>query len=225
MRTIYLDKDYLCHAAPSAGCTPHETDAFDGKCDEYINGYRLVPAGASWTNENGITFTGEMLCPAQDFTALQSMQSEEEHAALLTLGAVGEAAPAITAQKVRAAMNTAAAALPDETALACAALYPAWDAHCALYAAGERVQHGGALYKCVQGHPAQSDWAPDTATSLWTPIANPAEEWPLWSRPLGSHDAYEKGAKITFENARYISAMGENIYSPSEYPTAWLLQP
>lgn len=78
--TIYIDNDYKCHTSPGEGLTAVETDAFDGKCSRYIEGYRFVPAGESWTREDGQVFTGEMVAPWRDYEILAELQSiyEEE---------------------------------------------------------------------------------------------------------------------------------------------------
>lgn len=47
MNTIYLDSDYKCHLTDDGTMTAIETDAFDGKCDTYIEGYRFVPLAPS----------------------------------------------------------------------------------------------------------------------------------------------------------------------------------
>lgn len=61
MKTIYLDSDFKCHIAGDSNMTSVETDVFDGKCDAFIEGYRFVPAGATWTRQDGTIFTGEMV--------------------------------------------------------------------------------------------------------------------------------------------------------------------
>ena len=78
--TIYIDSDYKCHTSPGEGMTAVETDFFDGKCRQHIEGYRLVPAGQSWTREDGQVFTGEMIAPWRDYAILAEFQSiyEEE---------------------------------------------------------------------------------------------------------------------------------------------------
>ena len=80
--TIYIDNDYKCYTSPADGLTAIETDAFDGKCRQYIEGYRFVPAGETWTREDGEVFTGEMVAPWRDYTILAELQSiyEEEQA-------------------------------------------------------------------------------------------------------------------------------------------------
>ena len=42
--TIYIDSDYKCHTSSGDGFTPVETDTFDGKCRQYIEGYRSFGA-------------------------------------------------------------------------------------------------------------------------------------------------------------------------------------
>lgn len=80
--TIYIDSDYKCHASPGDGLTTVETDAFDGKCRQYIEGYRFVPAGESWTREDGEVFAGEMITPWRSYEILAELQAlyEEEQA-------------------------------------------------------------------------------------------------------------------------------------------------
>ena len=65
--TIYLDTDYLCHTTDDGTRRPIETDAFEGKCNYYIEGYRFIPAGESWTRYDGAVFNGEMIAPAKNY--------------------------------------------------------------------------------------------------------------------------------------------------------------
>nr|DAE53813.1 MAG TPA: hypothetical protein [Caudoviricetes sp.] len=76
--TIYIDSDFKCHAAPADGLTAVDTDFFDGKAPGYIEGYRFVPAGESWTREDGAVFAGEMASPWKDWTELDAVQREYE---------------------------------------------------------------------------------------------------------------------------------------------------
>ena len=80
--TIYIDSDYKCHTTPADGLTAVETDAFDGKCRQYIEGYRFVPAGETWRREDGQVFCGEMVAPWRDYAILAELQAlyEEEQA-------------------------------------------------------------------------------------------------------------------------------------------------
>lgn len=76
--TIYLDDNFKCHTSGDDTMTAVETDAFDGKCPAYIDGYRYVPAGQSWTRDDGTVFTGEMITPWKPWQELDDAQREYE---------------------------------------------------------------------------------------------------------------------------------------------------
>ena len=83
--TIYIDTDFKCHTSPGNGLVEVETAFFDGKCVAYIEGYRYVPAGQTWTREDGTVFTGEMVSPWKPWADLDAAQRayERERAAAL----------------------------------------------------------------------------------------------------------------------------------------------
>lgn len=78
MKTIWIDFEFKCHTASGEGLTAIETDAFDGKCDTYVEGYRFVPAGQTWTRADGVIFTGEMIAPWKPWAELDAAQREYE---------------------------------------------------------------------------------------------------------------------------------------------------
>ena len=94
MRTIYIDSDFKCHTSNDGTMATVETDFFDGKCQKYIDGYRFVPAGHSWTREDGEAFEGEMIAPWKPWQELDAAQRvyerelaetlSEENAALIS---------------------------------------------------------------------------------------------------------------------------------------------
>ena len=87
MKTIYIDSEFKCHVTSGEDLTPIETDAFDDKCDVYIEGYRFIPAGQTWTRADGVVFTGEMIAPWKPWAELDAAQREyerEQYAALLS---------------------------------------------------------------------------------------------------------------------------------------------
>lgn len=47
------------------------------------------------------------------------------------------------------------------------------------------------------------------------------EEYPEYVQPLGSHDAYKIGDKITFNGKRYVSLIDGNNWTPLVYPQGW----
>ena len=91
---IYIDSECKCHTTnPDGTFREVETDFFNGKCQTFIEGYRFVPSGESWTRSDGEVFTGEMIAPWKDYAELDSAQREYERqllseyaAALNTLG-------------------------------------------------------------------------------------------------------------------------------------------
>lgn len=76
--TIYIDKDFKCYIEDDGTRIALETDVFDSKCDAYIEGYRYVPAGESWTRDDGVVFRGEMIAPWKPWDELDSIQREYE---------------------------------------------------------------------------------------------------------------------------------------------------
>ena len=81
MKTIYIDSDFRCHATDTGGLQAVETEVFDGKCDKYIEGYRFVPDGQTWTRGDGVQFTGPMVSPHKDYDILAAYQEQYEESA------------------------------------------------------------------------------------------------------------------------------------------------
>ena len=78
MRTIYIDFEFKCHVTNGGTMTAVETDFFDGKCDTFIEGYRFVPNGETWTRSDGTVFHGVMISPWKDYAELDAAQREYE---------------------------------------------------------------------------------------------------------------------------------------------------
>ena len=78
MRTIYIDSDFKCHVADDGTFTAVETEFFDGKCDTFVEGYRFVPSGETWTRPDGAIFTGEMIAPHTNYSILAAAQAQYE---------------------------------------------------------------------------------------------------------------------------------------------------
>ena len=77
--TIYIDNDYRCHVSdPDGTMTAVETDFFSGKCDIFIEGYRYIPDGETWTRPDGVVFQGEMIAPWKDWRELDAAQRDYE---------------------------------------------------------------------------------------------------------------------------------------------------
>lgn len=122
------------------------------------------------------------------------------------------------AQAIRAGMQALARTAPDAVLLAQPmAMYDEWDANGVAYVLDDIRQYNGLLYRCVQAHTSQESWTPEAAASLWTRIADPAQEWPEWIQPTGAHNAYAKGAKVSHNGKHWISDVDANVWEPGVY--------
>ena len=118
------------------------------------------------------------------------------------------------AKQLRQLIEQLAVTLDDESALTGVELFPMW-AIGRSYAVGDRVQHGGILYKCVQAHTSQADWAPDATPALWVVVS--IEDYPEWVQPTGAHDAYNTGDKVSYKGKHYVCTIDGNAYAPDVY--------
>lgn len=64
----------------------------------------------------------------------------------------------------------AAREMPDADAVRVPLLFDAWYVGVAEYAAGERVERGGRLYRCLQTHQPRLGTEPEATAFLWEPI-------------------------------------------------------
>ena len=73
------------------------------------------------------------------------------------------------AKKIIAALVKLRESATDEQALTVPELYPAWreGLECK---AGDRVQRGGRLWRCLQAHTSQTGWEPENVPALFTEI-------------------------------------------------------
>lgn len=118
------------------------------------------------------------------------------------------------ASRFRRHMDIVLAAQNDAAALEVIDLFPAWQSGRA-YTAGERIRHGEALYKCVQGHTAQEDWTPDLTPALWTAVS--IDEWPEWVQPTGAQDAYMTGDKVSHNGSHWVCVVDNCTWEPGIY--------
>lgn len=107
--------------------------------------------------------------------------------------------------------------IDEVTATEHAELFEAWVTD-KDYAVGKIVTRpNGNLYKCVQAHRSQAGWEPENTPALWTKIGDPSEEYPAWSQPLGAHDAYPLGAKVSHNGKKWTSDVANNVWEPGVY--------
>ena len=75
---IYVDDDCKCHLINDGTMVEVETDFFDGKCNAFIEGYRLVPENRTWTREDGKIFGSGMITPWQNSNLLAAYKCQYE---------------------------------------------------------------------------------------------------------------------------------------------------
>ena len=107
------------------------------------------------------------------------------------------------AEALIAALVTLRESATDEQALKVPSLYPAWrpGMDCK---AGDRVQHGGRLWRCLQAHTAQTGWEPENAPALWTEVCEShagTEDDPI---PYSGNMALESGKYYSQGGAVYL---------------------
>lgn len=96
-------------------------------------------------------------------------------------------------------------------------IFPLWDENWT-GKAGTILKDGDRLYRSIHDitNVAQNT-KPSETPSMWSPIGNPEEEYPDWSQPLGAHDAYALGSKVSHNNKKWVSTAKDNIWVPGVY--------
>lgn len=85
-------------------------------------------------------------------------------------------------------------------------------------APGDVVSSDRSIYVCVQGHATQADWMPAATPALWRLVRAPSDgAIPAWRQPLGAHDAYAKGARVTHDGHIWCSTIDANVWTPGVY--------
>jgi hypothetical protein len=76
---FYIDDDYKIHLTnPDNTYEKIESDIdfFEGKCEQFIEGFRFVPKGRTWVRWDQEEFPGEMISPWTDIMYLDRAQAE-----------------------------------------------------------------------------------------------------------------------------------------------------
>lgn len=92
-------------------------------------------------------------------------------------------------------------------------LHPPWQVGLAV-TVGQVFYRTGNLYEVIQGHTTQADWPPERAPALFKRYYEPTDDpWP-WVQPLGAHDAYPLGARVTHGGYTWRSNIAANVWEP-----------
>ena len=109
--------------------------------------------------------------------------------------------------------------IDDGTIAEHARFFPVWDEHWRGKARDiVRDADDGNLYRSIHDVTnAGQNTKPSLTPSMWTRIGDPGEEWPEWVQPIGSHDAYEMGDKVSYAGEHWISDVSGNVWMPGTY--------
>ena len=116
-------------------------------------------------------------------------------------------------QEIDSALKPILDVLTDEQALNFVDSYPEWVVG-KTYSIGDRIRYNAALYKVLQAHISQSDWAPESAPSLFAKVLiSETEEILEWVQP-DSTNAYMTGDKVIHNNTTWESLVDNNVWEP-----------
>jgi len=155
-------------------------------------------------------------------TVLDKDLLPEEKIIELTAAVAEEQAEKVEALSLSAKYKQALleADLTIEQMLELIEIYPDWEPGTE-YLTGTVVKYESQLYKVLApGHTSQDDWTPDVTPALFKKIV-PEGVIPEWVQPTGSHDAYNTGDKVTFNEIVYELLIDGNVWSPEAYPAGW----
>ena len=131
----------------------------------------------------------------------------------------------IMAAIMKLAVKQARQVQDDAEALSLQILYKQWNKQVGKeLQVGEYINHNDVLYKVLQQHTVQDNWAPDVSPSLFAKVlVDPTGDTVLdWEQP-DSTNGYMDGDKVKFEGHIYVSIIDNNIWSPKDYPAGWEL--
>lgn len=94
--TIYIDNDYKCHVTDDGTRRVFDVPFFDGKCAEFIEGYRFVPIGETWIRSDGQMFTGEMIASFREYSHIAEIQDAVDRAQAQAQQTINEYEQALT---------------------------------------------------------------------------------------------------------------------------------
>ena len=140
-------------------------------------------------------------------TAKQDIEALKENGG--NGGAPGTYASVFAMAKISAEKIT-----DDEQALKVADLYDLWSGDGVAYKTGKYITYQDALYKVLQNHTSQADWAPDTASSLYAKVlTDPTGKVLPWEQP-NSTNPYKKGDRVTHKGKTWESLVDSNVWEP-----------
>lgn len=107
--------------------------------------------------------------------------------------------------------------LSDTDLAKVAKYYKAWSGESISYAVDDTANYEEVTYRCIQAHTSQAGWQPPAVPALWTPYMDPTGPATAWVQPLGAHDAYAKGMRVTHSGDTWVSNVEANVWEPGVY--------
>ena len=108
--------------------------------------------------------------------------------------------------------------LPDSEVEAVTFAFPAWSGDSVPVQVDQKFRYDGVLYKVLQAHTTQPDWAPPDVPALFTRFRDPSAGPQAWVQPNGAHDAYNVGDRVAHNGSTWESDVDGNVWEP---PTQW----
>lgn len=126
------------------------------------------------------------------------------------------------AKQLNKALCMFANTLPPEEALVISSVFPEWDLGLK-YKKDDYVKYGlnadgePQIYRVISNHTSQYAWSPEKAVSLFTKVGFTGDGTPVWIQPMGAHDAYAKGDRVSYNDKIYVSDVNNNVWAPDVY--------
>lgn len=119
------------------------------------------------------------------------------------------------ARILRPIIETAVQSLSDSESLEAVTLHPAW-AIGKDYPAGNKVQHGGRLWRCLQAHTSQVGLEPENVPALWEGIDETHDGSRYDPIPYNGNMALENGKYYSQDGVVYLCSRdtGSPVYHP-----------
>ena len=119
---------------------------------------------------------------------------------------------------IRLSVKSVASTLSTDEILSVSTIFDEWQVG-ANYSTGDIIRYKSNLYQVLQPvMGAQAEHTPDVAVSLYKQIGEPDESGVFpWVQPLGSTDAYAKGAVVTHNGKTWVSDIDANVWEPGVY--------
>ena len=127
------------------------------------------------------------------------------------------------ASEMRRVMQLFAQTLTDEAVMMeVAGVFPDWVPG-VKYPVSTTLKYGlnqdgeAQLYLVQQEHTSQADWTPDKTPALYKKVGFTDSGVPIWTQPLGAHDAYTLGDRVEHNGRQWVSTADGNVWEPGVY--------